>query len=130
MKTEITFEYNNKEKTSIKIMRGKDFIGHIWSEQKDGTLPYPHDKSKDYCKNSIQICGFDRISEIWSCGPFTGKKDCVVNFTPMGNEWHKEQLKQYEEYVKRILRLNKISKMKSYNDWIKTGSSLDMDEDL
>ena len=100
MKTKITFEFENEQKTSIKVMRDGKQIGRLWSEQTEGslTLPYPHNDIS-YCYNSIQICGFDRMSEIWGCGPFQGKKDCVVHFTPVSEQYYQDKMKRYQEYV-------------------------------
>jgi len=144
--TEIHFEIENENKTSVLVKRGEKTIGRVWSQGSDGFLPYPHDKNKTYCKNSIQICGFDKISEIWSCGPFTGKKDCVVSFLPIEtDDWHKEQLKKYEKYAKNFFNAEikeiktgatsfnvselhcrkDISKLKSFADWIIHGDISD-----
>lgn len=101
MKTNITFEFENEQKTSVKVIRDNKQIGRIWSEQSDSPslhLPYPHEDIS-YCHNSIQICGFDRMSEIWGCGPFQGKKDCVVHFTPTTDKYYQDRMKRYQEYV-------------------------------
>ena len=98
-KTKITFEMN-KNKTEIDIMRHNKKIGHIWSQAEDGTTPYPHNNTI-HCLNSVQICGFDDISAIWACGPFRGKKDCVIKFMPIDdNNYYQEKMKDYKEYVK------------------------------
>jgi len=62
-KTEITFELEEGSNTSVLIKRNKETIGRVWSQSNGKTCntPYPHDKST-YCLNSVQICGFDRIS--------------------------------------------------------------------
>lgn len=125
--------------TSILIMRDKKIIGRIWSQHigdnaKYIQLPYPHNES-DVCKNSIQICGFDRISEVWACGPFDNKKDCVVSFDTYNTDYDKQQIKNYEQYVRKFFTnvikdskvkdfkiiqstvIKDITKLKSFNDW-------------
>ena len=118
MDTNITFEYENKDKTSVKIIRNNKTIGRVWSEQlfKDSslTLPYPHDKT-NYCINSVQICGFDKMSEIWSCGPFKGKKDCVIHFIPFEDKYYQEKRKKYFEYVKGFME-SEIKEVEGYPD--------------
>ena len=48
----------------------EDVIGEIFSEQ--GEL-------KSYSgKNSIQICGFDHMKGLWSCGRFNHAQDCCL----------------------------------------------------
>ena len=113
MKTKITFEFENEEKTSVLIKRDGKIIGRFWSEQpgQSCNTPYPHDEST-YCLNSIQICGFDRISQTWGCGPFAGKKDCVIHFIPDNEKYYKEKRKQYAEYVKNFFN-GKISKIET-----------------
>jgi len=122
-KTKITFEIENKEHTSVKIMRDNKLIGRVWSENQGDSslkLPYPHNDS-DYCRNAVQICGFNRISETWSCGVFEGTKDCVISFTP-DNEYYNKKRKKYFEYVKGFMQQD-IKK-------IKTGASEDYYCDL
>lgn len=102
MKTKIVFEFANEQKTEIKVIRDGEQIGRIWSEQHESegrlNLPFPHEDIS-YCHHSIQICGFDRISEVWGCGPFQGKKDCVVHFTPTKDQYYQDRMKRYQEYV-------------------------------
>lgn len=100
MKTKITFKL--KSKTCVGIIRDGEQIGHMWSESKDGTLPYPHDDNKVYCQNSIQLCGFDRLDGAWACGIYEGKRDLVVQFRNDKVKYTKEKLKEYEDYVKRF----------------------------
>lgn len=136
--SEITFEMENKEKTSVLMMRKGKIIGRVWSESDSGMLPYPHQVGNIGCENSIQICGFDNISEIWGCGIFEGKKDCVVSFNTKDTEYDKQRIKAYEEYVKtffepkvkelktgcetmRIGTMAKkkdMTKLKSFNEWL------------
>jgi hypothetical protein len=97
MQTKISFQLNSP--TSVAIMRGDKQIGQIWSESSSGTTPYPHDNSI-YCLNSIQICGFDKMSEVWACGPFSGHKDCVVHFLPTDENYYQEKKGQYSRYVR------------------------------
>lgn len=88
--------------TEIKVMRNGKQIGRMYSDTggQSGT-PYPHEQNT-YCLNSIQICGFDRMSEVWGCGPFAGKKDCVVHFMPLDEPYYVEARKRYEAYVKKF----------------------------
>jgi hypothetical protein len=137
-KTNITFEYENKEQTSILVKRENKTIGRIWSKNNSGDTPYPNNNNHN-SENSVQICGFDKMSEIWQCGPFTGKKDCVIHFRPLDDDWYKEQLEKYDKYVqnfytiesKEITRPNSkkfihnkiektrdLSKLKSFNEWV------------
>ncbi len=122
MNTNITFEYENEDKTSVLMKRDGETIGRIWSQHGDGKhdTPYPHDQS-EYCLNSVQICGFDRISEIWGCGPFTGKKDCVIHFRPDSLEYYVTKKKEYRKYVENFLnkKENDVSSMQSFDDWVK-----------
>lgn len=69
---EITFKIESKHR--VKIMRNKKQIGHIFSE---GSYSG---------KNTIQMCGFDMVTGVWSCGPFKGKKDLCVRFLPEEKE--------------------------------------------
>ena len=134
-KTKITFKLN-KNKTSVDIIRHNKKIGHIWSQAEDGTTPYPYDNTI-HTLNSVQICGFDDISQIWACGPFRGKKDCVIKFMPIDdNDYYQEKLKDYEEYVKgffdseikelktcgvRIVNTKakrKLTELKSFHDFV------------
>jgi len=125
--------------TDIEILRGGKKIGHIWSQKKDGTTPYPSDKSIKTL-NSIQICGFDKMSEVWSCGIFDSKKDCVVYFMPLDEQYHQEKLREYSKYVasffdpeikkfktgyaeEEIVKMNRkedkdFSQMKSFKEWL------------
>ena len=117
-KTNLIFEFENKEQTSILVKRKDgEVIGRIWAQGKDGGFPYPH-SSDEYCKNSIQICGFDKISEVWACGPFQGKKDCVVHFIDMKSDYREAKLKKYENYVKEFMYHKKpIHTLQNFNDW-------------
>ena len=138
--SEITFEMENDSNTSFLMMRKGKAIGRVWSESimlDKPFLPYPHDESKDG-KNSIQICGFDNISEIWTCGQFGGKKDCVVSFNTKDSDYDKQRIKAYEEYVmtffeptvKKLktgcetIHIGKMTKkkdmttLKSFNEWL------------
>jgi len=87
--TKIWFEHEKGSKTSMLVKRGKETIGRVWSQQSDGWTPFPHNKDA-YCFNSVQICGFDRMSEVWACGPFDGKKDCVIHFLPTEHKYYVE----------------------------------------
>ena len=140
--TKLCFEKEKGSDTSIMIIRDGKSIGRIWSEvdsKETGIfLPYPHDKDKEYCKNSVQICGFDNISQIWGCGVFEGKKDCVISFNTTDTEYDLQKLKEYEEYVKgfftsRVKELKTgcssfnvseisgkgdFTRLKSFNDWL------------
>jgi len=127
MKSKITFkveatptEIQAEQITMIKVMRDGKQIGQIWSEQESGTTPYPHEDS-EYCFNSIQICGFDRMSGIWACGPFRGHKDCVVHFIPTDEEYYHRKLEGYHQYVKRyLIDLKDLEDMQNFNDWVRT----------
>lgn len=121
VKTKITFK--SESDTYISIMRDDKKIGHIYSERKnvykvgedDDGHPYPHDDS-EYCLNSIQICGFDKISEVWGCGPFEGKKDVVIHFIP-NNEYIESKKKQYGYYIKEKLNKGEVDSIKNFVDW-------------
>jgi hypothetical protein len=133
MKTKITFE--KESDTEILIKRNGETIGQIWSEQKGSLdLPYPHSDT-DYCKNSIQICGYDRLEGSWACGVFDGKRDCVVHFIPV-SEYTEEQKKRYAEYVESFFTTRNVhpqgiqpfnivepkkdvdfGQLKNFNDW-------------
>lgn len=139
--SKITFELETPN--YVKVMRNGKKIGRIYSDSdtndKYGT-PFPHDRST-YCLNSIQICGFDRMSEVWGCGPYEGKKDCVVHFMPLEDKYYKEARKRYTEYVKKFFeseikevqtgkelmryseiqeRENKdITSLKSFDNWVR-----------
>lgn len=135
-RTEITFEMENKDKTSVLAKRNGKIIGRVWSEMIDGMLPFPHDNESLEVKNSIQICGFDRISEVWACGPFHGKKDCVVSFNTIDTDYDKQRIQEYDNYVREFFSnvikdskvkgfqliksttIKDITKLKSFNDWV------------
>jgi hypothetical protein len=91
------------------------------------------------------MCGFDTVSPIWSCGPFAGKKDCVVHFLPIeDSEYHKKELVKYQEYVKSFFEVKietkdlvgqkhhypvfiqnekaDVSEILSFQDWLQIGS--------
>lgn len=121
MKTKITFELGGTitqiqaGATYVKIMRDGEQIGQVWSEQPSGTTPFPHDESS-YCLNSVQICGFDKISETWGCGPFHGKKDCVVHFFPK-DPYFERKKKDYQIYVQRKLNGDEAETIQNFSDW-------------
>jgi hypothetical protein len=147
-KTKLRFELE-ESKTVCNIFRGDQHIGRIWAEYestKKTTLPYPHDENSAYCQNSIQICGFDHISQTWGCGPFAGKKDCVIHFLPTDEDYYEQKAKEYAEYVKNFFSIKvktlksgvgefhvadsevskerDITKVKSFADWLDTGGCL------
>jgi DNA-directed RNA polymerase subunit RPC12/RpoP len=115
LKSKITFELETPG--LVKIMREGKQIGQVWSELPSGTTPYPHNESIP-CLNSIQICGFDKMSEIWACGPFHGKKDCVVSFTPVSElmEYMERKTKSYLNYVQGKVN-KKDSDIQNFTDW-------------
>ena len=138
MKTKITFELEGK--TYIKIMRAGKQIGQIWSEKKGSLmLPYPHG-DKDYCHNSIQLCGFDKLDGPWACGPFRGKRDLVVHFRDDSGEYMQQKAKEYGEYVMKFFEtrsreikasgevmhyadmepVDDLAKLKNFDDWFRT----------
>jgi hypothetical protein len=99
IKANITFELENKEATSVKIMRHGKTIGRLWSQLSDGTLPYPHRKNIE----NVQLCGFDKMSEVWQCGPFSGHKDCVVTFLDTDSDtFRQRQVEGYKNYVNKF----------------------------
>jgi hypothetical protein len=130
--SKITFALESD--TSVSVIRDGKQIGRVWSMNEDGTKPYPHNDTP-YCLNSVQICGFDKISEIWGCGPFEGKKDCVIHFVPYKEEYYQHKIKEYEKYVESffssdyekigdevhsfvIVNKNKdLKELKSFTDW-------------
>lgn len=115
MKTKITFK--KESDTYISIMRDGKKIGHVYSQtsEKQHNTPYPHDDT-EYCLNSIQVCGFDRASKIWGCGPFHGKKDIVVSFIP-NNEYTDTKKQQYKFYVENKLNKGEVDTIQNFEDW-------------
>lgn len=99
--------------TYISIMRSGKRIGQIFSQAENH--PYPHDDS-EYCLNAIQICGFDKISEVWGCGPFHGKKDVVVNFLPEV-PYIDQKKEQYAKYVQEKLKKGEADTIQNFADW-------------
>lgn len=115
-KTKITFEKESDTYVSI-LLNGKQ-VGHIYSEMKDGTHPYPHEDN-EYCLTSIQLCGFDRCSQIWPCGIFHGRKDLVVNFSDNETDYMKQEEKEYRRYVKDFLNKEiPMDKLKDFQSWV------------
>lgn len=115
--TRITFEQHSS--TYIKIMRDGKQIGQVYSEFDDGTLPYPHNPNSEKCKNSIQLCGFDGVSQTWACGQFTGKKDLVVNFIDYNGAYMQEQEKEYRIYVEQFMQHKfPMDKLKPFKEWV------------
>jgi len=113
--TKITFELETP--TMVKVMRSGKQIGQVWSQQNEGTTPYPHDRDA-YCLNSVQICGFDRISETWACGPFSGHKDCVIHFLPTDEEYYKNKKTEYSKYIENYR--GEITEMLNFKDFCAT----------
>jgi hypothetical protein len=115
MKTKITFKLETD--TYISVMRNGKKIGHIYSQlkSKDYNKPYPHTEN-EYCLNAIQICGFDKISEVWACGPFHGKKDVVIHFTP-DIEYIEKKKKLYKSYVENKLNKGEADTIQNFTDW-------------
>ena len=98
MKTKIHFKIVTP--TEIKIMSEGKEIGQIWSQEKSGTLPFPH-TNEDY--DSIQICGFDNLTGQWGCGKYEGKRDLVIQFEKAREKEHEKYFKgQAEEYLKYL----------------------------
>ena len=115
MKTHITFKLENDNATSVAILQDGKQVGRVWSEHKDGTTPFPHDQT-EHTLNSIQLCGFDRQSEVWSCGPFEGKRDSC--FTFINDVTSESSLIKYKLYVETFLQShNPMSQLKNFNDW-------------
>lgn len=115
--TKITFKKVSDTYVSI-LLNGKQ-VGHIFSKMDSGTKPYPHEHT-EYCNTSIQLCGFDRCSEVWACGIFSGKKDLVVNFIDTSEEYRNSKLGTYKFYVKNHLNSNKeINELMNFSDWDK-----------
>lgn len=116
MKTKITFIQESPTYVGI-YLNGKA-IGHIYSEMKDGTTPYPHDES-EYCKTSVQLCGFDNCSEIYNCGIFSGRKDLIVNFSDNKTPFMTQEEKEYRNYVKEFLESKiEMDKLVSFQTWV------------
>jgi len=116
MKTKIIFA--KESDTSIGVWRDGKEIGHIWSEGNTGRMPYPHDDSH-YCKNAIQICGFDAVSETWGCGIFKGKKDLVVSFDYLNEEYKKDQVQAYEKYLTIKIERRKFEDIQNLLDFLR-----------
>jgi len=100
-KTRITFALVSK--TLVNVYFDRKHVGHIYSEDGDGGLPYPHEEKNPRCKTSMQICGFDRCSEVWSCGVFHGKKDLVVGFQDTSGEFMDQQKEEYKRYIQEFI---------------------------
>jgi len=114
MITKITFKLENDMNTSVAILQDGKQVGRVWSEHSDGTTPFAHDKC-DRTLNSIQVCGFDRQSEVWACGPFEGKRDTVFSFITDGETG---SLSKYKEYVKWYTESgNDMAKLRNFSDW-------------
>lgn len=111
--TKITFKLLSD--TQIAIMRDGNSIGMIWSEKKDGTLPYPHEQY-EHVANSIQLCGFDSMSEMWGCGVIHGKKDVVIKFIPL-SEWTEGTILKYQNYVKEMIAKAQTGELQNFHDW-------------
>lgn len=111
--SKITFELEDKH--TIRIIRDGKKIGHFYSGDGRGAMPYPHDDSV-YCLNSIQICGFDKISEVWGCGPFHGHKDVVINFIEE-NDYIKQKTEGYLHYVKQKIAKKEERTIQNFVDW-------------
>jgi len=116
MKTKITFE--KKSDTSIGVWREGKEIGCIWSEKSAGGMPYPHDDSI-YCKNAIQICGFDAVSETWGCGIFKGKKDLVVSFDYIDDGYKNDQVRAYERYLRTKMGKHEFDDIQNFHDFLR-----------
>jgi len=115
MITKITFKIENDNATSVAIIQDDKQVGRVWSEHADGTTPYPHDKT-ERTLNTIQLCGFDRQSEVWSCGPFAGKRDSC--FTFINEKDDSKSLEKYKSYVEWFLgSSNPMTQLKNFNDW-------------
>ena len=62
------------------ILEEKDIvIGDIFSERSDNKL------TSHSGKNSIQICGFDHMKGLWSCGRFNHSQDCCLVWNDIKN---------------------------------------------
>jgi len=136
--TKIYFELESP--TKVKIMRYGKQIGHIWSQAEDGWTPYPHKKT-DYCLNSVQLCGFDKMDGPWACGPFEGKRDLVAHFRDDSAEYMVQKAKEYCDYVKKFFKIEikelktgagpfnvtktepkkDLTKLMNFDDWFRTG---------
>lgn len=114
-KTHITFEKISD--TSVKVLYNGNHVGNIWSQSQSGTTPYPHDEHESTLE-SIQICGFNRASEIWSCGVFHGTKDIVLRFNPMMDEFYKKYQDEYKQYIDECFKQNKPQMIKPFDDWV------------
>lgn len=83
----MSFKFINDKQ--IDILRNGQKVGEIWSwkpsnhEFNEDTLPYDEMIENYRSKNGVQICGFDSISELWSCGIFPDSKDIVVTFSEL-----------------------------------------------
>lgn len=115
--TKISFKLEGDNE--VLIIRNGKTIGKVWSQFQDSmkTTPYPHNDS-EHCLNSVQICGFDSMSEVWACGPFQGKRDCVINFMDLDNKYYSSKEDKYKNYVQNILNGKcPIQQMQSFTDW-------------
>jgi len=114
-KTHITFKLVSP--TAMKVLHDGNHIGNIWSQSNDGGTPFPHDDNESTLQ-SIQVCGFNRASEIWSCGVFHGTKDIILRFNPMMDEHYKKYHTKYKEYVDECFKKNKPQLIKPFDDWV------------
>lgn len=114
--TKITFKQESDTYVSI-LLNGKE-IAHIYSQMKDGGHPFPHNDT-EYCLTSVQLCGFDKCSEVWSCGVFHGKKDLVVNFSDNESEYMQQQAIEYKRYVRDFINKGvSVDKLKDFQSWV------------
>jgi len=68
VENKITFKQTSETRVAI-LLDGNE-VGDVWSQLSDGGKSYDGD-------GTIQICGFKRVSDIWSCGRYRNKDMCV-----------------------------------------------------
>ena len=95
--TKISFELVSN--TKVNIIRDGKLIGHMFSQgEGDYDLPFPGDKSNNIVLNSVQICGFNSLSEVWGCGVFQGTKDICLRWDyEVKPEYEQQQRNRYEK---------------------------------
>lgn len=85
----IKFKQIDEEHVQIIATFGKPTVNAITGEDKEiviGDIFSESENLKSYSgKNSIQICGFDHMKGLWSCGRFNHSQDCCLVWNDIEN---------------------------------------------